>query len=141
MTRSLPLFVGLFLVMGLVGCDGSPESEKLKREGKDAAEAAGDYAEEKKEDFVAATRDKMSGLDKRIDKLQERAAEASGEAKQKMEETLEDLKKQRKELADRLDKLADQSGEAWNDLKQGISKGYEDLQRSVDDAMKEFDDQ
>ncbi|MBJ3762531.1 coiled coil domain-containing protein [Maribius pontilimi] len=73
-----------------------------------------------------------------IDKLQNKAAEASADARQEYDEQVRNLREQQQDARAKLMELDDASGEAWKDLKKGVERAWDDLGAAVKKARKRF---
>jgi chromosome segregation ATPase len=69
-----------------------------------------------------------------IDKLEARAAQASGEAKLKMEQQMTSLRQQRAEAKARLTEVQGATDDAWEQLKKGLDDAWASLKDGLDRA-------
>lgn len=112
--------------------------EDVQRETKEAVEAAGKLAAQKKEEYQRELNKKLADLDRQIDEWKAKAAKASAEAKVEMDKKLEALKEKRDAVARKMKELGDSTSAAWDDLKTGLEKAYDELADAVEKAKENF---
>jgi chromosome segregation ATPase len=69
-----------------------------------------------------------------IDKLEARAAQATGDARLTLEEQMTSLRRQRGEAKARLAQLQGATDDAWEQLKTGLDEAWASLKEGVDRA-------
>jgi len=120
--------------------DGSPPSaEDVKREVGEAAEAATEFASQKKDEYAKALRQKLDELDTSLEDLKQKAGTLTDEAKARWEANRPELERKREDLNKKLDELEASSGDAWEHVKDGLDSAWNDLKKAADEAAKEFD--
>jgi len=112
--------------------------EDVKQETKEAYEATKAYTEEQVQAFRQATETKLAEYDKKIDQLQESAANLGGDAKMKAEQQLDALRQKRDAVSEKMKELVASSGSAWDQFKSGIDAAMEDLADAYNNAVAEF---
>jgi len=144
-TLLLLAIVSLIVVFALSSCKQREEAgkgevtmEDVKKETKEAAETAGQYAMQKKEEYQKALEDKLEAYDEKIDDLSAMAGKAIGDAKTEMEKSIDELKAKRDSAAEKLDELRGSSGEAWEDMKTGMDKAMDDIEKAYEEAKSRF---
>lgn len=143
----------LFLsVISFIGCGDQQQAEKqeakkpekevsmedVKEKSGEALEGLAEYTEQQKEVFQQEIQDQIESFDKKINNLQENAANLQGEAKQELNEKIARLEAMKKNAGEKLESLKGKSGEAWAEMKEGISDSITELQQAYDDAMNEL---
>jgi gas vesicle protein len=117
---------------------GETASNQLAKETKEAMEAFKAYVVEKKNDAVAHGKDLLKKTDGEIDKLQDKADEASGDAKIAYQKEIENLKDKQKLAAKKLDEFGEASADSWDDAKDGFTEAYKALYDAYKEAVANF---
>ena len=101
----------------------------------DAANAAKDSAAQTRDEFLASMDKKMTELDAKIDKLANKAADATGDAKIREDQALADLRSQREAVRKEYIDLKASSHEAWDKTKAGFQSAWDGLVKAYDNAV------
>ena len=84
----------------------------------------------KRDEFIESTKKKLDDLNKEIDRLEDKAKDASGKAEKKYEEQLEDVRKKRTEMKRKLTELRNASEAQWDKLKLEAEHAWKALNNS-----------
>jgi chromosome segregation ATPase len=84
--------------------------------------------------YVQKLKGQLDEWNAEIDKLEARAAQATGEAKLKLEEQMTSLRRQRGEAKARLAQLQGATDDAWEQLKTGLDDAWASLKDGIDRA-------
>lgn len=116
---------------------------EVKREWADAMEALKSYSAAQRDVALARAEETLDAMDRRIDKLEDRAGrqwdDLSESAREKREASLRALRRQRNEVAQWYGGMKHSSAGAWESVKQGFIESYGVLSESFRDAWNEFD--
>ena len=77
-----------------------------------------------RKDYIARIKVKLDEWDDELEKLEQRAREASGSAMEHWERHKMELQELLIEMQERIDELRDSAGEAWGDIEGGIDKAW-----------------
>lgn len=137
--------LSLFLVMGIVislpfiaPVTGHSTAENLHKETQEAWEAFKSYMAEQQHKAVAHGKDLLIKTDAEIDKLEDKAAKASGETKTTYDEEVKKLRQKRAKAAEKLDDLENATAEGWDATKEGFVNAYRDLYDAYREAVEKF---
>jgi hypothetical protein len=112
--------------------------DDVKRETKEAVDAAAKLAAQKKQEYQRELEKKLADLDQQIDAWKAKASKATAEAKVEMDKKLVVLKEKRDAVAQKMKELGDSTSAAWADVKVGIEKAYDELKDAVENAKDNF---
>ena len=96
---------------------------------------------ETKDQFLAATREKLRELDAKIKELGKNSDSYRDEAKAQADKALANLRERREQLNKQFEDLRKPSAEAWAEIKAGFSAAMDDLEKACDKAREKFKDQ
>ena len=113
-------------------------STEVSEKAKETWETFKAYVIDQKDDAVEHGKEILKEADAKIEKLEGKAAKASGDAKAQYQEEIKNLKKMRADAAKKLDDLHKSSAGAWDSAKQGFTNACEDLHKACDDAAEKF---
>jgi chromosome segregation ATPase len=122
------LSVALILPLAACGDDGDGGAEKVKKESKEAYEAAKEYASEQTMEFRNKLEQELDDFDSDLAGLKSKAKNATGDAKEDIERRLDNLEDERAAVKQKLEALENKSGDAWDELKQDAQQAWEALQ-------------
>lgn len=132
----------LLLVLSACGRQEPPQDavtlENVRKETREAAGAAGTYAEAKRKDYQQGAEARLKALDGRIEELRLRAESSAANAKQDVRRRISDLREKRTAAQLKLDELKSSTRDAWGDLKTGVDRSLEDVEESYKDALSRF---
>ncbi len=77
-----------------------------------------------RKDYIARIKAKLDEWDDELEKLEERAREATGSAAEHWERHKMELQEVLIEMQDRIDELRDGAGEAWGEMGDGLEKAW-----------------
>ena len=134
--------------LALLGCDqskqpgaGTPATNsaaEAKKEIKEAAQATKDYVVESKDQFVAATQEKLNKLDQQISELGTKTENLKDEAKADSEKAVAVLREQRMKLGETFDEVKSSTKEKWQDVKAGFESALTAMEKAYEDAKAKF---
>lgn len=113
-------------------------TDEVKQEVREAVDAVGDLAKQKRDEFAASMRDTIADIDTKLEALRAESAEAGEEAQAKLKEQMEKLGEQRDALQSKLDEFQEASGDAWENLKQGFENAATDLNNAIKSAADSY---
>lgn len=114
-------------------------ANKVIDETGEAADAAGEYAAQTKDEYVEKLSAKMAEYDDEIAAMNQRAAELQGDAAAEWNQQTERLQIQRAELQETLDHVRASSGEAWRDLKASTDQLWTNFKGELNAAGEKLD--
>ncbi len=112
--------------------------ERAKRETREAVDAVGDLAADKRVEWELEMKQELDELDDQMAKLSRRIDAAQGEAKEKLQKEWKDLEPQRERAQQRLNELKDASGEAWIEIRKSARAAFDELRDGVNRASSRF---
>jgi hypothetical protein len=140
--KPAPLLVLPLLVLG---CDkprstpgGTVTAGDVRRETREAAEAAGTLAAQKKAEYQKRMEEELEDLDRRIERLKARAADAGEEARARLEKELAELEPKREAARKKLEQFQAASAEAWEDMKEGVGNAFDELKQAYQRASERY---
>jgi len=113
-------------------------SEDVKKETKEALEAAKELTVQQKEEFQKKMRDELDRMQKEIDRLVFKANQAKKETRAELNKAIGELQQKKDATARKLQDLESASGNAWNDLKSGLNASMEEFEKSYAKAKSRF---
>jgi len=114
--------------------------DKVQEESKEAMEAAGNLADQTKDQFLAAADTKLQQLDQQFSEWSAKVETWTGQAKATAQDQLDALKAKREALQAKLDEVKAATQSAWADLKQGFSSSLDELENAFREAGQQFQD-
>jgi hypothetical protein len=142
-TAAAALLAGLTLSAADLHSAQAAEANEVQMQVGEALDAIKDYSADKRDEAVAAGRQLMDSLDRRIEEMQARvdtASEQTSEAtREKWRETKAGLIELRKNAAMRLEAMRESGSDAWSKAKQDFSDSVETLGQSIEDAGEGLD--
>ena len=117
---------------------GQSTSEDFHKETREAWDAFKAYLSDQKQKAVEHGRELLEKADAEIDKLQDKAAHASGETKSRYNEEVKKLKQKRAKAAEKLDDLGNATADGWEATKEGFVEAYRDLYDAYREAVEKF---
>lgn len=143
------IVTGLVVMIGSGGCredteagDGDAKSpvtiEEVQKEAAEALETAAEYFGEKKDRFLAESREQLDSLEERFRKLKEERVEA-GEGSERLAElrvaVSEKLARAKEELAD----LKEAGSAGWREAADEFGNAWQDLQEAYREFVKAYE--
>lgn len=129
----------LMLLIGLtVQAENKVTATEVKKETVEAVEAAGAYADEKKEEFTKRMKSNIDDLDREMNDLKKETETASKEAKATAEKRLVEIQKKRDALVKKYEALEKSSDKAWKKMKTGLEKAWGEVKSAYSDAKTEL---
>jgi hypothetical protein len=133
-------------VLCLAGCDkdkppskdSKPSAEDVKRKGREAAEAAGEFTREKKEQFQAEMKEGLSKMQDQLKDLKARAEKGGEETRKKLQPQIDELERKTETARKKLEELKDKSVEAWKKAKPDLENAMQDLKSAFKKAADHF---
>ncbi len=113
-------------------------AEDVKKETKEALDAAKELTVQQKEEFQKKMRDELDRIQKEIDRLVFKANQAKKETRAELDKAIKELQKQKDATARKLQKMESASGKAWDDLKSGLNASMDELEKSYARAKSRF---
>jgi len=112
---------------------GKTTSTDVSEKAHDTWETLKAYVIDQKHKAVEHGKELLKDVDTKIEKMESKAAKASGDTKVQYQKSIEKLKKMRSNAAKKLDELEKSSSDTWESTKHGFAEAYKDL----NDAYKE----
>ena len=113
-------------------------AEDVKKETKEALEAAKELTVQQKEEFQQKMRGELDRMQTEIDRLVFKANQAKKETRAELNKVIGELQKKKDATAKKLQDLESASGKAWSDLKSGLNTSMEELEKSYAKAKSRF---
>jgi arginine utilization protein RocB len=117
---------------------GSTSEDELKRETKEAVEAAKRYAAQKKEEYQREMQSELDALSKEIDELKVEAKKSRAKARVELEKQIGELEKNKEVASHKLSELRSRSAEAWEDMKARLDSAMAKLKKSYEETAARF---
>jgi TolA-binding protein len=146
--RSFSLLLALACCLPLLSCTrsgtpatprGTVTAEDVRREAREAGQAALALAQQKKQEYQKQIEDELSDLDRQIEKLKAQANEAQAEARAKLQAEIAGLEQKKAAARKELDRVKAASAEAWEDMKEGVNAAMENLRKAYQQARTRFE--
>ena len=112
------------------------DASKVKQKAHETADAAGDYANQTKEDFQKNMQAQLDAMTVQMRALKAKAAKASGHVQDSLDEQIADLDVQRMKIKRKLGDTSKSTGAAWEEMKSGITKAMDDLKTGYNKAKE-----
>lgn len=129
----------LMLVIGFsVQAETKVTATEVKKETVEAVEAAGAYADEKKEEFTKRMKSNLDELDREMNELKKDAATASKEAKTIANRRILEIQKKRDTMVKNYVALEKSSDKAWKKMKTGLEKAWGEVKSAYSEAKTEL---
>jgi len=149
-----PFLAACVAAVGLTGCaetdqtDSIPQpltnvsAREVRRETREAVDAAKQFAAENKEKFLASTEAKLKECGQKIADLDAKLATLAYEydAKAEGSKALDALREKRTQLGQQLEKLRQCSEEAWQDAKAAVESAAAEVDNAYENAKSRFKD-
>ena len=139
------LLIAIVVMLGLgwggqavAGTKSGVSAEDVKKETKEAVEAAKELTVQQKEEFQKTMRDELDRMQKEIDRLVFKANQAKKETRAELNKAIGELQKKKDATAKKLHDLESASGKAWDDLKSGLNASMDELGKSYKRAQSRF---
>jgi hypothetical protein len=129
----------LMLLVGLsVQANTKVTATEVKKETVEAVEAAGAYADEKKEEFTKRMKSNIDELDREMDDLKRETETASNEAKATANKRILEIQKKRDALVKKYEAVEKSSEKAWKKMKTGLEKAWGEVKSAYSEAKTEL---
>jgi hypothetical protein len=129
----------LMLLVGLsVQANTKVTATEVKKETVEAVEAAGAYADEKKEEFTKRMKSNIDELDREMDDLKKETETASNEAKATANKRILEIQKKRDALVKKYEAVEKSSEKAWKKMKTGLEKAWGEVKSAYSEAKTEL---
>ena len=140
------IFVLVLTLAVLPGCSKKEETgndktvsgEKVKKETKEAMEAASSYTLAQIQTFRENMDKKLTDYGDKIEMLQENVDKLEGDAKTKADQQLQALRMKYGEASEKLDELKNAGTDVWEQLKSGSNAAMDDLSNAYNKAAEEL---
>ncbi len=113
----------------------------VQREMGEAADAAGNLLEQKKNEFLAAINRQSENFDDHLATLRSRAEELEGEARLRINGVISSLEQQTVTWRNQVSSLQNASAEAWEEMQTGVQDAADALELAYRDAIDEFSEE
>jgi len=113
----------------------------VQREMGEAADAAGNLLEQKKNEFLTAINRQSEDFDDHLATLRARAEELEGEARLRINGVISSLEQQTIAWRNELASLQDASADAWEEMQTGVQDAADALELAYRDAIDEFSEE
>ena len=129
----------LMLLIGLsVQAETKVSASEVKKETVEAVEAAGAFADEKKEEFTKRMKANIDELDREMNDLKKETESASKEAKATANKRILEIQKKRDAMVKKYEALEKSSDKAWKKMKTGLEKAWGEVKSAYSDAKTEM---
>ena len=118
-----------------VGDPATGKTATVRRVGPGAGEALRDFNESRRE-FRAKTERDLAALDRAIETLEAKAAQASGQAKQDLDAALVKARAARRTAQQSLEGADTVLEATWGSFKEKVERGVSETRKALDDATK-----
>lgn len=112
--------------------------QDVANKAQEAADAAAQYATQKKDEIMAKLQDEYAALKPKIETLKTKAQNAGAQASTQLTRAVNDLEVKRAAFETELKKLKDSSGDAWKKIADGANSAWLDLKEAFDQASNEL---
>ena len=112
--------------------------DKVVEESREAAAALREWSAESRDDYVAKAKAQLAEVDRRLEVLNQRAAELSEQSRAEVEREIAELKERRSSFRAKLDDVATASEDAWQEVAKGASDAWSDLRAGFQRAAEKF---
>lgn len=85
-----------------------------------------------RKEYIARIKTKLDEWDDELEKLEDRAREASGDAAEHWERHKMELQEVLLEMQERIDELRDGVGDAWGDVKGGLDEAWGKVSKDLE---------
>ncbi len=145
--KGLLTIMVLLALMTVPGCsekenpqskDAAVSKEDVKKEVKEAYNAAKAYTQEQIQSFQEEMESKLAEYKQAIDQMQAKVEKLEGDANTKAEQRMTELRHRTDEVSGKLIELSSSSGDAWGQLISGIEEAMEGLGSAYRKAVAEF---
>lgn len=92
---------------------------------------------EQRHDYEEKMERQLRELDRKIDGLQDQAADADGDREIELRKKVAELRTLYDQLAKKIDELKVASGEGWTDSKEAVEEGWKETSDKVEQALKD----
>ncbi len=147
MSRIVVYPLTLIVLLATSGCESKKPGEStpnratsddLRRDVGKAFDTAGDYSQQKKEEFQKELEAGLAKLDAEVVKLREKGRDLKDDAKIKWERQMADLETKREAVRAKLAEVGNATAEAWTDIHKGAKSAWEDLDNALREAAKHY---
>jgi chromosome segregation ATPase len=126
-------------VVGISGAglaaDQPTGTEKITKETREAVEATKEYTVQQKEAFQRKAHEELVAIQKQIQALRKKAAEASSATRAEVQKSIAELEKKKDAAKNKLDELRDATDAKWTEVKSGVNSALEELKQSYQKAL------
>ena len=123
------------LALGVAGCNQNKDSTLPDQQIRDQST---NRLSETKDQFMAATDQKIKDLDAQIDQLSQKAAGLKDDAKVQANKALDVLRADRDILKQKYDDMKASSGDTWDKTKAAFQSAWDDVEKAYDNAKAKF---
>jgi chromosome segregation ATPase len=129
----------------LAGCERPPAGDAnapttqpgttlndVKERTQQAATAAADYVQRKRDEFMQQVQPQLDKLEERYEQAKERLSEAARQAQPEVEKRMEELRQKVREARQQVEDAAQKGGEAWEQAKQRLHDAMQNLRDELD---------
>jgi hypothetical protein len=154
MMKLNPFLAACVGAVGLMGCAENESSDsssqtltnvsarEVRKEAREAVDAASQFAAENKERFVASMEAKLKECGQKIADFEGKLATLASEytAKAEGSKALDALREKRTQMGQQLEKLRQSSQEAWQDAKAAVDAAAAEVDKAYENAKSRFKD-
>ncbi|MGF1474882.1 MAG: hypothetical protein ACFB6S_04885 [Geminicoccaceae bacterium] len=132
------LLISLILPTQPKAAETAEEEWQLSQDVQESWQAFKSFSYEQKEKALAAGEDLLASLDRQLETMEQRLAEASDNAAASWSERKDDLQALRDRLATNLEALEQSSADAYETVKTEVGEAYEATTTAMADAWNEL---
>lgn len=138
LSAAIPMMIG----MSTIGCRqenhagdvNKVTADEVQEKATGAMQAAGQYAGQKRDEFVQATQQKLDALDRDLSDLKAEAKQKGKQLSDSVQKKLSSLDDERAKLDEKLDDVRNAGKDTWQSLKSGMADAIKKVQASLEDA-------
>ena len=112
------------------------ELDQVKKETREAVDAAKDYTYAQKAEYTAKIRAEIADLNKELDQLSTKIETTTEPARAEAKAKLQDVRDKVSRLSASLDGVQSATESTWDEVKAGVRKGYEEVKISFKQARQ-----
>jgi uncharacterized protein YukE len=110
--------------------ESTASAEKVAKEARETLEATKEYTAQQKEAFERKAHEELVAVQRQINGLRAKVAEASESTRAELQKSLNELEKKKDRVKQKLDELKGTTDAKWHDVQEGMNTALNELKRS-----------